>query len=103
MFLFVSMEGTGEKILDFIKRIPKGRVCTYGQIARLFNSSPRAVGSIMHSNRDPVIVPCHRIVKSDGSIGGYSRGVEVKLRLLRGEGVEIVDNCIDLKKYGWEP
>lgn len=97
------MQKTGEKILKFITGIPKGKVCTYGQIAKAFGTSARAVGSIMHSNPAPVVVPCHRIVHSDGGIGGYSRGVGIKIRLLRDEGVEIKDNRIDLKKYGWEP
>ncbi len=97
------MEGTGKKILDFIKRIPKGRVCTYGQIAKKFGTSPRAVGRIMHSNKNPVIVPCNRIVNSNGMLSGYSRGLDKKAALLEEEGVEIENGRIDLKKFRWAP
>ncbi len=96
-------EKAGERVLAFITQIPKGKVCTYGQIAKKFGTSPRAVGSIMHSNKNPVIVPCHRIVTSDGMLGGYSRGVGIKARLLRDEGIKITNGRIDLKKFGWAP
>ncbi|GAB6945051.1 methylated-DNA--[protein]-cysteine S-methyltransferase [Vulcanisaeta sp. JCM 14467] len=75
--------------------IPRGRVATYAQLARLLNTSPRAVGKLASANRLPVVVPCHRVIKSDGSLGGYSSGdVEVKMRLLEMEGVRIVNGKV---------
>ena len=75
--------------------IPRGKVATYAQLARLLNTSPRAVGKLASANRLPVIVPCHRIIKSDGSLGGYSSGdVEVKMRLLEMEGVRVVNGKV---------
>ena len=75
--------------------IPRGRVATYAQLARLLNTSPRAVGKLASANKLPVIVPCHRVIKSDGSLGGYSSGdVEVKMRLLEMEGVRIINNKV---------
>ncbi len=75
--------------------IPRGRVATYAQLARLLNTSPRAVGRLASANRLPVIVPCHRVIRSDGSLGGYSLGdVEVKSRLLEMEGVNVVNGKV---------
>ena len=75
--------------------IPRGRVATYAQLARLLNTSPRAIGKLASANRLPVIVPCHRVIKSDGSLGGYSSGdVEVKMRLLEMEGVRIINGKV---------
>ena len=75
--------------------IPRGRVATYAQLARLLNTSPRAIGKLASANRLPIIVPCHRVIKSDGSLGGYSSGdVEVKMRLLEMEGVRIVNGKV---------
>ncbi len=77
-----------EKVLEATKRIPRGYVSTYGEIARVSGTSPRAVGAILHTNNRKD-VPCHRVVMSDGSIGGFARGVEKKIKLLRSEGVTI--------------
>ena len=75
--------------------IPRGRVATYAQLARLLNTSPRAVGKLASANKLPVIVPCHRVIKSDGSLGGYSSGsVEVKMKLLEMEGIRIVNGKV---------
>lgn len=77
--------------------IPRGgRVATYAQLAKLLNTSPpRAVGKLASANRLPVIVPCHRVIKSDGSLGGYSAGdVNVKFKLLEMEGVKVVNGKV---------
>ncbi len=67
--------------------IPPGCLVTYKALAVLANTSPRAIGSLMRSNKLLVVVPCHRVIKSDGSMGGFSRGLEVKRKLLAVEGV----------------
>ena len=80
-------------VYDLTSQIPRGRVSTYGAIARALNSKggSRAVGQILKRNPTPIVVPCHRVVKSDGSIGGYggSAGYPKKIELLRSEGVQI--------------
>jgi len=88
-----------EQVWQLIKRIPKGKVTTYKEIALALNTRAyRAIGNACNKNpyKD---VPCHRVIKSDGSIGGYKRGKNEKIRLLQKEGIEIVKGKIDLKKY----
>jgi len=78
--------------LKLVKQIPKGKLMTYGEIARELTGSvraARAVGQAVAKNPYPVVVPCHRVVRSDGGIGGYGSGVEKKIKLLSEEGVEI--------------
>tara|TARA_E500000331_G_C17029151_1_gene614358 strand:+ start:272 stop:577 length:306 start_codon:yes stop_codon:yes gene_type:complete len=81
-----------EKCYDLLKKIPKGRISTYKEIAIALNTKAyRAVGNAMANNPNPIIVPCHRVVKSDGSIGRYSYkdGIATKIDLLKKEGVSI--------------
>lgn len=70
-----------------MRRIPKGETMTYGDVARKVGlpNAARAVGNILHTNYDPQI-PCHRVVRADGKLGGYNRGASKKLRLLNEEG-----------------
>lgn len=79
--------GFKEKVFQAVKKIPKGKVLTYKEAARLAGRPKawRAVGNILNKNRNPEI-PCHRVIRSDGKAGGYNRGVKIKLRLLRKEG-----------------
>ncbi len=72
-------------------QIPEGRVSTYGALARALGSerAARAVGKMLNENPRPVEVPCHRVVMSDGSLGGYGGGIEEKKRLLEEEGIRI--------------
>jgi methylated-DNA-[protein]-cysteine S-methyltransferase len=74
--------------------IPRGKVSSYGALARKagFRGAARAVGSVMAGNRFPVIIPCHRVIRSDGSLGGYGGGMKMKRRLLEMEGVEFHDD-----------
>ena len=84
--------GFQEKVLTLCRKIPKGRVSTYKEIGRALHGKGqiyRAVGRALHENKLPVVIPCHRVVCSDGSIGGYAKGVRKKTRLLKKEGVEV--------------
>ena len=76
---------------DIVRRIPAGRVATYGQVARLAGMPrcARTVGYAMAGCQDPSI-PCHRVVGTDGSLTGYAGGIEKKLHLLTMENAEIV-------------
>ncbi len=80
-------------VLNKVKQIPKGEVTTYGEIARAITGSvraARAVGQAVAKNPYPIIIPCHRVVRTDGDVGGYSLGMETKIKLLREEGVLIL-------------
>lgn len=74
-----------------IKKIPKGRLSTYKEIARSLcrPGAARAVGNALNKNPFAPLVPCHRIVKSDGSLGGYNGGISKKISLLKSEGIKI--------------
>ncbi len=77
-----------EKVLAIVRKIPKGSVMTYGDVAREAGSprAARAVGAVMKTNYDPT-VPCHRVIRSNGMIGNYNRGGQrKKMALLRAEG-----------------
>ena len=75
-----------EKVLAVVKKIPKGKVMSYTEVARRAGNSRayRAVGNIMNANYNSH-VPCHRVVRSDGTIGGFNRGTKRKMELLRRE------------------
>lgn len=75
-------------------KIPRGKVTTYGDIAKAIGSpgASRAVGRILNINPDPVVVPCHRVVMSDGRLGGYAFGSERKQQLLEKEGLTFSGN-----------
>lgn len=79
-----------EKVLDIVKHIPRGSVLTYSKVAKLAGSqnASRAVGSILKKNYNPKI-PCHRVIRSDGSLGNYNRGNKEKARKLKAEGYNL--------------
>src|SRR5215218_5586263 len=78
-------------VLEVVKRIPRGEVRPYAWVAREAGSpkASRAVGTVMANNPVPLVVPCHRVVKNDGTTGRYAFGAEEKVRLLEGEGVPV--------------
>ena len=80
-----------KRVLEAVKRIPRGKVLTYKEIAKLANSPKayRAVGNILNKNPDPKTIPCHRVIRTDGKIGGYKQGTKKKISLLKREGVKI--------------
>jgi methylated-DNA-[protein]-cysteine S-methyltransferase len=79
------------RVWNALRAIPYGSVCNYGDIARAIGQpgASRAVGQANGRNPLPIVVPCHRVIASDGSIGGYSGGLAIKHRLLALEGVEL--------------
>jgi methylated-DNA-[protein]-cysteine S-methyltransferase len=82
-------EGFGRRVLQATARIPFGKVLTYGEVAAKAGSprGHRAAGNALGSNRMPIVVPCHRVVRSGGKLGGYAGGIERKEYLLELEGV----------------
>jgi methylated-DNA-protein-cysteine methyltransferase-like protein len=94
----------GTRVYEVTAHIPKGKVATYGQIARLAGSAraARAVGGLMARNTHSDIVPCHRVVGSDGRLTGYAfRGVGAKRRKLLAEGVAFTGARVDLAASLW--
>lgn len=79
--------GFAKKVLDATRKIPRGKTATYKEIAKLAGNlrAYRAVGNILRKNYNSKI-PCHRVIRSDGKIGGYNRGYRKKLALLKKEG-----------------
>jgi len=85
-----------KKIYKKLLEVPKGKITTYGELAKAvgLKNGQRAVGRIMNKNPYPVIIPCHRVVKSDGKIGGYAYGEEIKSDMLTREGIVIKNGKI---------
>jgi methylated-DNA-[protein]-cysteine S-methyltransferase len=85
-----------KKIYKKLLEVPKGKITTYGELAKAvgLKNGQRAVGKIMNKNPYPVIIPCHRVVKSDGKIGGYAYGEEIKSDMLTREGIVIKNGKI---------
>lgn len=102
------MKGTFKgRVYGVVAKIPKGKVATYGQVARLAGrpGAARAVGACMRTNKDTEKVPCHRVVGATGKLIGYAygNGVITKKGLLAKEGVRFVKDAVDLKISGWKP
>lgn len=73
-----------------LRRVPKGRITTYKELAQAMGTKAyRAVGNAMNRNPYAPSVPCHRVVASDGSIGGFARGTSEKIRMLKKEGISV--------------
>ena len=86
-----------EKVYKLCKKIPKGKVSTYKEMANALNTKAyRAVGNALRNNPYAPIVPCHRVVKSNGELGGFEGKLnsKKKLTLLRNEGIKIKDGKI---------
>lgn len=83
--------------IQLLKKIPKGRVATYREMARACKTSPRAIGRIMAGNTDPVGYPCYKVVGANGALTGYSApgGLEKKRQLLTRDGVRFSDERVD--------
>jgi O-6-methylguanine DNA methyltransferase len=102
------MNKTNIKILDFARRvyeltrrIPLGKVSTYQAIARAMKKpgASRAVGNALNKNPFAPQVPCHRVVRASGAIGGFASGPMKKTAMLKREGVVVHAGCVDLSRY----
>lgn len=93
-----------KRIYEAVKKIPKGRVASYSQIAELAGDRKmaRAVGNALHKNPDPASIPCYRVVNARGELAGaFAFGGEgVQADLLKADGIEVINGKVDLKKYG---
>ena len=92
-----------DKVYLAVMRIPKGKVATYGQVAAAAGNggAARAVGNALHRNPAEGVIPCHRVVNSQGKLSPafVFGGVNVQRDLLVSEGVEVIDNRVDLKEF----
>ena len=90
-----------ELIYSLLSKVPKNKVTTYAELARAAGTHPRAVAVFMRTNKDPVKIPCFRVVRSDGSLGGYSApgGLEKKVRLLEKNGIVVKSGKVDPRRY----
>ena len=92
-----------ERCYEILKRVPKGKVVTYKSLAlALGTRAYRAVGNAMNKNPYAPVVPCHRVIKSNGEVGGFASGTARKIEMLRSEGVKIKNNTIDLSIYNYK-
>lgn len=78
--------GFKNRVLKVVKKIPEGKTLSYKEVAKLASNefAYRAVGNILNKNQDPK-VPCHRVIRSDGKIGGFNKGTREKIKLLKKE------------------
>ena len=93
-----------KRIYEAVKKIPKGCVATYGQVAQLAGDRKmaRAVGNALHRNPDPEHIPCYRVVNAKGELAGAFAfgGEHVQQRLLEQDGIKVVDGRVNLEVYG---
>ena len=85
-----------KKIYRKLLQVPSGKITTYKELAKSvgLQNGQRVIGQIMKKNPFPVIIPCHRVVKSNGEIGGYAYGISIKKNMLVKEGISISNNKI---------
>ena len=93
-----------KRIYEAVKKIPRGKVATYGQVAEMAGDKKmaRAVGNSLHKNPDPEGIPCYRVVNAKGELAGeFAFGGEgAQRKLLEADGIEVVYGRVNLKKYG---
>jgi O-6-methylguanine DNA methyltransferase len=97
-------DSPSKRIYEAVRKIPKGKVATYGQVAELAGNKKmaRAVGNALHRNPDPDSIPCYRVVNAKGELAGEFAfgGAGEQAKLLMADGIEVVDGKVDLEKYG---
>lgn len=97
-------DSPSKRIYEAVKKIPRGKVATYGQVAELAGDKKmaRAVGNALHRNPDPEHIPCYRVVNAKGELAGAFAfgGAHVQADRLEADGIPVVDNKVDLAKYG---
>ena len=96
----MKMQSFNERCYALLRKVPKGKITTYKALAEALGTKAyRAVGNAMNKNPYAPEVPCHRVIASNGSIGGFALGTSKKVSMLKKEGIEINKNLIDVKKY----
>jgi len=85
-----------QQVYKKLTQVPQGKITTYGELSKAvgLKNGQRVIGQIMKKNPYPVIIPCHRVVKSNGTVGGYAYGGDIKTNMLQKEGIKIHDGKI---------
>lgn len=95
-----------EDVYTIVKKIPRGNVATYGQVAFLAGKpgAARAVGNALHANSDPQHVPCYRVVNQKGELAKafVFGGINVQKELLEQDGIPVINGKVDLKRFQWQ-
>jgi O-6-methylguanine DNA methyltransferase len=88
-----------ELVYEYVQTIPLGKVSTYAGVAGAIgkSGSARAVGTALGKNTDFVHIPCHRVVRTDGSMGGYALGIKKKIQILQKEGVDLTKGVVNME------
>ena len=103
------MKTFNEKIYEKLKLVPIGKVVAYKELAKSISSNAyRAVGSAMKNNKNAPIIPCHRVIKSNGEIGGFcgkisGKKIQEKINLLKKEGVKVINGKINKRYFYFFP
>ncbi|HYT02727.1 MAG TPA: MGMT family protein [Candidatus Acidoferrum sp.] len=86
-----------QDVYVLLSKIPSGKVSTYGDIAKALGhpKAARAIGRIIANNPNPISIPCHRVVKSNGEIGGFAYGEQMKREILEKEGIKFQDRIVE--------
>ncbi|NQU78156.1 MGMT family protein [Candidatus Woesearchaeota archaeon] len=107
--MMTSSIAFNQQVWNLCRKIPKGKVSTYKEMAEALNSKAyRAVGNALNKNtkgawttKGSEMIPCHRVVNSDGRIRGFAKGFDAKKLLLEKDGVKVIDGCVDLNVYNY--
>lgn len=95
-----------QKVYTLLQKVPKGKVTTYKEIGKVLRGRGqiyRAVGNALNKNPFAPAVPCHRVVSSDGFLGGFTHGTEAKIKLLKKEGIDVMDGkIVEFEKRLWK-
>lgn len=95
-----------DDVYKILRELPQGRVVTYGQIAgQLGNKNlARAVGNALHRNSNPDVIPCYKVINAAGRLSSAYAfgGILEQKRRLQAEGIAVINNCVDFKKYGYK-
>lgn len=93
-----------EQIYAYLRKIPKGKVVTYGQIAEYLGNKglSRVVGNLLHQNPDPLYSPCYKVVNASGKLAlHFKDGIETQKKRLENDGIKVRNYQVDLKTYQW--
>ncbi len=100
------MKSFKEKVFEYLVKVPKGKVVTYGKIAKAVGApkAARAVGNALHANVDFINIPCYKVVNAKGKLSkSYAGGgIDVQKERLTSEGVEVAGYTVDLEKFGYK-
>lgn len=90
------MEGIYQKVYNLLRMIPRGKVTTYGEVARKLGINPRYVGKVLSLNEHPTLFPCYKVVRSNGEVGGYTKDGKSNLNTSKIKAAKIAQDDIQV-------